>query len=146
MPNGVPKVFSGARAIIKINNEVLVYALSVQFQVVTDVTTIWEIDNPLPVELAPTTMQVSLTVSSFRVPRNSATMLELAPTMSNMLHQGYLSVEIIDRGTNECLIYIPKATITKRTSGIQARGIVGETWTMTGIGFWDERRPMVPVK
>ena len=141
---GEPKVLSGARAILRINNQITVYALSVNYQVVTEVQTINAIDQTLPTELAPTNIQVACTVSVFRIPRQSAAFLGLQANILNLMHQGYCSIEIQDRGTNETILYIPKAMLTKRASSLQARGISGETWSFTGIGYRDEQEPKKP--
>jgi hypothetical protein len=139
--SGIPKIHTGARAIVKINNELMVYALAVQYQVVTEYKPIQGIDNPLPEELAPVNIEVSCILTNLRVPRQSASILALQPTMLNLMHQGYVSIEIRDRVTNDVMLYIPKAMLIKRTGAISARATGGETWFFVGIGYWDERDP-----
>lgn len=141
MSAGIPKVASGARAILKIDDNVFAYATSVSYTVDTDWKPVMSIDNSLPEELIPTNIQVSITCTNFRIPKESASVLALQPTILNHLHQGYISVEIRDRGTNDILLFVPKAMITRREGGVGARSLAHETWTMVGIGYWDERPP-----
>jgi len=136
-----PKVHSGARAILRVNNKLVVYALSAQWRISTDYKVVQGIDNTSPQELAPTSIQVQVVCTTLRVPKVSASTLALQPTMLNVLHQGYVSIEIRDRGTNDTILYIPKAMLVNRTGAVAARQLATEIWTFKGMGYWDERKP-----
>jgi len=136
-----PKVHTGARAILKINEQVMVYALSVQWDIMTDHKVINTVDNPIPEEIAPTNIDVRVTCSTLRVPKESASVMALQPTILNSLHQAYVSIEIRDRGTNDTILYVPKALLQRRTGAVASRSIASETWVLRGIGYWDERTP-----
>ncbi len=136
-----PKIHSGARAVIRIDNRLVVYALSVQWKINTDYKVIQGIDNVLPQELAPTSLQVQVVCGVLRVPKISASTLALQPTLLNVLHQKYVSIEIRDRKTNDTILYIPRAMLVSRGGAVAARQLSTEVWVFRGIGYWDERKP-----
>lgn len=136
-----PRVHTGARAILKISNNIIVFATKVQYSIITDYKENQGIDNSLPEELAPTNIRVEVRCSSLRVPKESAGVLALQPTILNHLQQQYLSIEIRDRKTNDTILYVPKAMLTERSGIIEARQLANETWVLKGIGYWDERPP-----
>lgn len=137
----LPKVNSGARAILKIDGNLMAFATSVSYTIDTTYKEIQGVDNSLPDELVPETIRVELTCTNLRVPKESASVLALQPTILNHLHQKYLSVEIRDRGTDDVLLYIPKALLVQRSGVIGSRALANETWVLKGIGYWDERPP-----
>lgn len=139
--SGRPKIFSGARAIIKINGQILAYALSVRWDVRMDHKELRVIDEFLPQELMPTALAVTVSCTSLRFPGRSATALKFQPNMLNLLKQGMSSIEIIDRRTNEVILYVPQASMVRRAGTVNARQLSNETWTFKGIGFWDEEEP-----
>lgn len=139
--SGRPTIFSGARAIIKINEQLTVYALSVQWNVTTEYKPIQGIDNPLPEELAPSNIAVDVSCSTLRVPKYSASVLGIQPTITNFMTQGYCSITIQDRATGETILYVPRAMMVRRSGAVSTRQLSGETWIFRGIGYWDEQAP-----
>lgn len=138
---GRPTVLSGARAIITINNNLVVYALSVSYSVETSIVEIQGIDNLLPEELAPNKLRVTCTCISLRVPKASAQALKIQPTILNGLEQSYCSIEIKDRQTNATILYVPRAMCTQVSGSVRSRALSAEEWTFVGIGFWNEVPP-----
>ena len=137
-----PRVLTGARAILKMNNEVTVFATDVSYVLDTEFKAINEIDNSLPNELAPGQINVSVIVTNLRVSvSSSASIAQIQPTILNNMSQPYTSIELKDRATNETILYVPQALMTKRSGKTSKRALSTETWTFTGIGFWDERTP-----
>ena len=136
-----PRVHTGARAILKLDGNVSVFATSVSYSIDTEYKEIQTIDTSLAEELVPTRISVSVTCTNLRIPAESASVLALQPTILNHLHQGYISIEIVDRLTGETMLFVPKAMLIRRDGVIGTRGLAQETWTMTGIGYWDERPP-----
>jgi hypothetical protein len=139
--SGTPKIFSGARAILTINGNLIVYALSVNWSISTEYKPIQGVDTVLPDELAPGSMSVTVTCSMLRVPGSSASVMGIEPTIANFLTQGYSSIQIQDRGTGQVILYVPRAMLVKRTGAVAARQLSSEQWTFVGLGFWDERTP-----
>jgi len=117
------------------------FATKVQYSVQTQFHEISTIDNSLPEELAPGNIVVEVRCTSFRVPKESASALAIQPTILNHLQQQYVSIEIRDRGTDDTMLFIPKAMLVDRTGVVEARRLANEIWTLRGIGYWDERPP-----
>ena len=138
---GFPKVFTGARAIISMNNRVIAYATSCSYMYDTEYKPQKEVDNSLPAELTPGAINVQVTCNVTRVPLQSATGMALQPTIANNLSQPYMSIELKDRATDQTILFVPKAQLVRRAGGVNVRQMSSETWTLAGIGFWDEREP-----
>jgi hypothetical protein len=139
-----PLVFTGARAIININNRLTVFATDVSYQVETEFRTINEIDSSVPNELSPGKINVNVTVSSLRVALNSVSVDRIQAKINNNMSQPYSSIEIKDRGTNQTILFVPQAQLVRRAGSVRARGLGTESWTFIGIGYWDERTPKAP--
>lgn len=138
---GAPLVFSGARAIINISDRLAIFATEASYTIETAHRPLLEVDNSLPNELAPGLIRTQVTVTNLRVPFNSPSVDRIQATINNNLTQPYVSIEIKDRSTDATILYVPQAMLTRRSGNIRARSLSSETWTFSGIGFWDERLP-----
>lgn len=138
-------MFTGARAVLRINGAPLIFAMDVSYTIDTNYEAIRTIDNSIPDELAPTTILVSLTCKTFRVPGMSASKINLQPNVLAHLRQQYTYIDLVDRLTGDTILYVPRAIMTKRQGGVPGRGVGSETWSFLGIGYWDEQTPTVPV-
>ena len=137
----IPKVFTGARAILRLNGNLVVFATDASYTIETEYKPISEIDNSLPAELAPGAVRVQVTVSNLRVPFGSPTVDRLQPTILNVMTQPYAMLELRDRGTDSTILRVPKAMLVRRSGHVSARAMATESWTFIGIAFWDERTP-----
>ena len=136
-----PKVLTGARAILKLNGNLTVFATDVSWSVETDYKPIPEIDNSLPAELSPGAIRVQVTVTNLRVAFGSPAVERLQPTILNAMTQPYTMIEVRDRGTDATIIRVPKSMLVRRTGHVSSRSMATESWTFVGIGYWDERAP-----
>ena len=136
-----PRIFTGARAILNINNRLTIFATDVTYMVETVYRPIPEIDNSLPNELAPAQINVTVTVTNFRAAFNSASVDLSQPTIQNNMTQPYASIQLYDRGTNQTILFVPQAMMTRRSGRVSARTPGTESWTFIGIGYYDERLP-----
>ena len=143
MGQPTPKILTGARAIIKIDNSLVVFATSVSYTVTTDYKEVQGVDESLPEELAPTNIRVEVRCSNLRVPMESAAVIGVQPTILSHLQQRYVAIDIRDRATDKTILYVPKAMMISREGTIASRQLTNETWTFRGIGYWDERPPQV---
>ena len=139
-----PKVFTGARAIIKIDGEIIAFATSVTYVFETDYKEIREIDNSLPVELAPAGIRVEVTCSNIRIPLASPTLLGIQANIYSHLHQCYATIELKDRKNDTTILYIPKAMMVRREGSVGTRAVATETWVFKGMSAWDEKLPYTP--
>jgi hypothetical protein len=136
-----PRILTGARAIIKIDDSVVVFATSVSYTVDTEFKEIQGVDESMPEELAPTNIRVEVRCTNLRVPMESAAVLGLQPTILSHLQQRYVAIDIRDRMTDKTILYVPKAMLVRRDGTVGTRQLATETWTLKGIGYWDERPP-----
>lgn len=139
-----PRVLSGARAILNFNGQLAVFATDVSYIIETEFKPVLEIDNYLPAELAPGRIMVEIVCTSLRIPFGGPAVDLLQPTIQNAMSQPYTSIEIRDRGTDQTILYVPKAMLTRRSGRVGTRSLATETWTFSGIGYWDERAPGKP--
>ena len=139
-----PKALTGARAIIRIDSEIVAFATSVTYLFETDYKEIREIDNSLPVELAPANIKVEVTCGNVRIPNLSPTVLGIQANIYSHLYQCYCTIEIKDRKTDALILYVPKAMMVRREGSIPSRGVATETWVFRGISAWDEKIPKRP--
>lgn len=140
----IPKILTGARAIIRMNGDVVVFATDVSYSIEHEFKPLIEIDNSTPAELTPGRTSIQVVASGLRVPNDSPTMSRLAPTVANAMTQPYCTIELRDRQTDATILYVDRAQMTRRTGRVAARGMATETWTFIGIGWWDERNPGTP--
>jgi hypothetical protein len=136
-----PLAFSGARAIVRVNGKLVAFATDVSYVVETEYKIQPEIDNFLPAELFPNAVRVQVVMTGVKIPNGSPGVDLFQPTMLNMMSQPYAEIEIRDRATDLTLLDVPRAMMTRRTGRVSTRSLGSETWSFTGIGFWDERAP-----
>ena len=138
-----PKIFSGAKAILKINQKLLVFAQDCSYSINTDVSEIETIDESVAEELAPSRIRVEVTCTKFRIPGETAQALKAQPGVLNNLIGQYSTIEICDRSviSNGTILYVPRAKMVSCTGGAGSRRLSTETWTFRGLGWWNETEP-----
>jgi len=144
MGQPTPKAITGARAIIKVNDQVMAFATSVSYVYETEYKEIQGVDNSLPEELAPTNIKVEVRCTNIRIPNESPTVSGIQANVYSHLEQSYVSIELKDRKTDAIILFIPKAMLVRREGTVASRGLASETWIFKGIGMWDEREPEQP--
>lgn len=138
-----PLTITGARTIIKFNNELFAAGFVLDYSVETSASVIQSIDSVLPQEIAPEHIFVSMSLKVYRTPENDPVTLGIAPggDMSGPDYQRafassqYITVEIRDRVTDKTVLFLPKAFVTKRSGSSESEGILSETWSIKSIGF-----------
>lgn len=136
-----PLVASGARALLKFDDQLLFFANSVNWHIVHNQFDVLTVDSSIPEEIVPTHVMVELTCRTFRVPDLTATKLQIEPHMMDTLTHRYLEIVVEDRQSGATILKIPRAVMTSRTGGTGARSLMTETWSFRGIGFLDETYP-----
>lgn len=135
------KYASGARCILKINNEIAGFAFGVSWRITTMATEINTIDDYFPYELAPQRIQVEGTISALHIPGQSAgTQLWQPDSLSFMFHK-YITIEVRDITTDALLFLTTKAVITSRAEDIRVDQLSSVQLSFKAIGFRDEREP-----
>lgn len=135
------KYVSGARCVLKINDKIVGFAFSVSWNIKTAYQEIREIDNILPVELAPTLISVTGSLSTLRLPMRGAGVEGWQPNMLAFLDSKYITLEVRDSETDTLLFYSSKVAITNRSETINIDDLASVQLQWTAIGFMDEQTP-----
>ena len=136
-----PQVLSGARTILKINDEVFAAGFVLDYSIDTDAQVIQGIDNVFPDEIAPQTIGVTMNLRVYRTPSNDPVTLGIAPQSETIgvqqkyLTSPYIQIEIRDKQTEKVIFYIQRGWLTRRSGSMEAIGVLTENWTVRGIGF-----------
>lgn len=142
--NDFGRYMSGARAIIKVNDVLFGFAFGVNFNINTDVSEIWTIDDWTPYELAPSKITVSGTLSMFHVPGKGPTkQLVQANVLSFLMHK-YITLEISDQTTGQIIFKTNRAIITSKNQSLQAGELSTIQLSWKAIGWIDEMTPAFP--
>jgi hypothetical protein len=143
----VAKYLSGARCILRINGKIVGFAFGISWNIQTAVEEINTIDDYLPHELAPTRIEVSGTISGFRIPGSGPGALKMQTDMVSFLQQRYIEIEVRDSQSDNLIFLTRKALITRRSENIKTGSLADLSLEFRAIGFLDERgNPKVPVQ
>lgn len=140
------KYMSGARCVLRINSKPVAFAFGISWRIDTSHLELNVIDNPLPEELVPKSIQVSGSISALHVPgQGPGAQLWQGDVLSFLFHQ-YVTIEVRDSVTNQLLFFASKAAITSRQEEIKTDDLAQISLNFIAIGFKDEKEPDVPAK
>ena len=140
----LPQVISGARALVSLNGTPYAAGYVLDYSFDTSTYPIHSVDDPLPQELVPDKISVSMSVRIFRTPDNDPVQQKLAlpadPAGITSVDLGYtqfryITVELRDSVTDAVILYVPRAMVTRRSGSVASEGLLSETLSLTGIGF-----------
>jgi hypothetical protein len=135
---------TGARTVIKVNGRLLGFAFQVSWNINTEQTEIYTIDDPLPHEIAPKRISVSGTIGAFVIPGRSATAEVIQSDMRSFLVNKYITIEVRDSVTDEIIFKTNNAVIINNQTSLQS----GQTGTMQlswkAVGWLSEQMPQAP--
>ncbi len=129
---------TGARTILKVNNQLFGFAFSVSWRITTDVIDITTIDDYLPYEFAPRRISVEGTLSSFRIPGRGPTAEVMQASVLSFPFHKYISIEVRDSVSNALLFYTDKAVITTRAEDISNENLTSVSINWKAIGWKDD--------
>lgn len=132
------QVFSGPRAIFKIQGTQIAYASNCSYNINHNHQPIDVLDQLAPVEHAEVGYSVDFSCSSFRVANQSAVSLGVQPTLENILTQPELTVELQDRISGATILRVIGVKMTGRSGSVDSRGVATETWNFVGRKASDE--------
>ena len=135
------KYSSGARCVLKINNQIVGFAFQISWRINTVQEEIFTIDDYLPYELAPRRISVEGTLGMFRIPGQGASAEYIQSNLLSFMTHRYISIEVRDSATNDLLFYTPKAAITSRMEDIKSDDLNRVTMSFKAIGWQDEKVP-----
>src|SRR4051812_13254009 len=107
-------VLSGANIRLYINNKLFNTVQSINVQVDYGENEVYGIDSPWAQEIAPTKAMVRGSIACIRVKNSGGLQAsKLRPLFSDFAASPYISIRINDRSTNEDILFIPNAKVTK---------------------------------
>lgn len=135
------KYASGARCILRINNQLVGFAFQVSWRINTQQDEIITIDDYTPYELAPNKITVEGNLGMFHIPGRGASAEHIQANLLSFMTHRYISIEVRDTATNDLLFYTSKAAITSRMEDIKSDDIARVTLSFKAIGWQDEKTP-----
>jgi hypothetical protein len=138
------KYMTGARTVIKVNDRIVGFAFQVSWNINTEQTEIYTIDDPLPHEIAPKRISVSGTIGAFIIPGRSATAEVIQSDMMSFLVNKYITIEVRDSVTDEIIFKTANAVITNNQASLTAEqaGTMQLSWK--AVGWLSEQLPTPP--
>jgi hypothetical protein len=129
---------TGAKAIFRINGNQIAFASSVTYNENIQLEEVNVLDKLDVAEFAEVGYRVDLSCQSFRVSQNSVKQLGVMSKLNQILTQGEMTAEVIDRTTNAVLLLMEGVKLESRQTTVDARGLMTETWTFKGRKSSDE--------
>lgn len=132
---------TGARAVIRINGNIVAFAFSVTWNARTEVTEINTIDDPMPWELGPKRIDVSGTLGLFQLPGESPLAARYQGDVATFLMNKYISIEVKDSATDVIIFRTGKAMVTGQQGELTSEQVGRTTLTWRAIGWQAENPP-----
>jgi hypothetical protein len=115
-------VLTGANIKLYINNKVYTEVQSISLNVDYGETEIYGIDSAYAQEIAPTKVIVRGSVSGIRVKMSGGLQGKNMRTLfQDIMASPYISIRIQDRQSQEDIVFIPNAKVTKETHTMQTK-------------------------
>jgi len=132
------QVMTGARAIFRLGGVKVAFASNVTFNENIQYENVNVLDNLAVQEHAEVGYAVDLTCTNFRIPGESVKQKGIMSRFNNILVQGELTAEIIDKNTNAIMLSMLGVKLQGRSTTVDARGVMTETWSFVGRKSQDE--------
>lgn len=132
---------SGARVILRVNNQLVGFAFAISWRINTIQDEIFTIDDYEPYELAPNRITVEGSIGAFHIPGKGASAELMQSNVLSFMTHRYISIEVRDAQTNDLLFHTSKAAIVSRAEDIRADQLGTMTLQWKAIGWQDEKEP-----
>jgi hypothetical protein len=131
-------VMTGARAIFRLGGTQIAYASNVSYNENIQLEPVNVLDEISVKEHAEVGYTVDMQCQTFRVENKSVKQLGIMPNLGNILTQGGLTAEIIDRNSSAVILLMEGVKLQARQTTVDARGLMTETWQFVGVKSSDE--------
>jgi hypothetical protein len=138
------KYMTGARTVLKINGNIVGFAMQVSWTVSTEQVEIYTIDDYMPYEIVPKRVSVNGTLGMFMVPGRSPTAEIIQSDNLSFLFNKYITIEVRDSVTDNLLFKTNKAVITSSSADLRADQLGSMTLQWRAIGWINESSPQIP--
>lgn len=129
---------TGAKAIFRLGGIQVAYASSVTYNENIQLEEVNTLDKLEVLEYAETGYRVDLSCQSFRVADQSVKQLGFMSKLSQILTQGELTAEVVDRISGSTILLMEGVKLESRQTSVDARGVMTETWSFKGRKASDE--------
>lgn len=142
----IPKVMTGARAILKIKGgagqppRMVAMATNVGYRVAIPHSPINVLGRYTAAGFEPLGMDVTVNCGVLRFPKSggsgnspASTAQGIQPKLQEIMTFEDLQIEIIDRKTNDTIALVARARLTDRGGNMGARDLLAENWTFVGV-------------
>ena len=131
-------VMTGAKAIFRLGGTQVAYASSVSFNENIQLDEVNVLDRLEVVEFAEVGYRVDLSCQNFRVANKSVKQLGIMSKLADILTQGELTAEVVDRASGAVILLMEGVKMETRQTTVDARGVMTETWSFKGRKSSDE--------
>jgi len=138
------KYMTGARTVLKINGNIVGFAMQVSWAINTEQTEIYTIDDYMPYEIVPRRVSVNGTLGMFMIPGRSPTAEIIQSDSLSFLFNKYITIEVRDSVTDNILFKTNKAVITSSSGDLRADQLGSMTLQWRAIGWINETSPQIP--
>ena len=132
------RVFTGSKAIFRLAGVQVANASNVSYNENIQLEPINVLDEIATVEHAEVGYSCDIQCQTFRVANESVKQLGLMPRLSQILTQGELTAEVVDRISSAVILLMEGVKLQSRATTIDARGVATETWSFVGRKASDE--------
>lgn len=132
------QVMTGAKAIFRLGGNQVAFASSVSFNENIQLEEVNVLDQLEVLELAEVGYRVDMSCQNFRVANQSVKQLGIMSRLNQILTQGELTAEIIDRASGAVILLMEGVKLESRQTQVDARGVMSETWSFRGRKSSDE--------
>jgi hypothetical protein len=132
---------TGSRAIFRLGGNKVAFASNCSYNENIQYEPVNVLDRLDVVEHAEVGYTVDLQCQNFRIPAASVKQLGIMSRFSQILTQGELTAEVIDKNTGEVLLLMTGVKLQARQTTVDARGVMTETWSFVGRRAEDEAGP-----
>lgn len=135
----LPKIMSGARAILKINDSVVAFATNVGYRISIPHAPINVLGRYSAARHEPLGYDVTVNCGVLRFTSDDGKgnapdgQSAVMPTVQDIINKDDIKIEIIDRKTDQTIIVVDRCRCTDRGGNLGARDLLTENWTFVGI-------------
>jgi hypothetical protein len=135
----LPKILSGARAILKIDNKVLAFATNVGYRISIPHAPINVLGRYSAARHEPLGYDVTVNCGVLRftevgekgnAPDGSS---QIMPKLQDIINKDDIKIEILDRKTDQTILVVDRCRCTDRGGNLSSRDLLTENWTFIGI-------------
>ena len=133
------KVFSGARAIVKVNNNIVGLFESATWAENLGSENVHVLGRFSPAEIAITSYEaVTVTCSGFRIIDQGVHILPAFPKLQDLLNLDEITLSITDRQSGKNILVVTGCKPTANNSGVNAKALSRVQVTFVGLKAEDE--------